>query len=383
MPGAALWSCTSPLATSVGRSAVRDVGTRTLGSLDTAGLLAAVRSFGRHLTDGLVLVDQTERVRWLNPAARRLLGCGLARARGVPLPDLLQPLGGDQRGPPTALRWGQVVRPGRRQPLRLLVEPIPLHEGGAVAGTLYLLVRPEQSGMATTSQRLAPLIASLSHEIRAPLAAALAALDLLDDPAARPDLAALAQSARRSVLWLAAMVGNLVTATTLSTGEISLALGPLALRPLVADTAAYLAPLLARKQQTLIIDSPADEIVVVADRQGIQQVLINLITNAIKYGPFGQPIRVGLGVQGEHARVTVSDRGPGIPLAEQAQVFERFHRAGEAPASGRGGVGLGLAIVRAIVERHGGTVGVRSLPGRGSAFWFTLPLHRPCPTVAP
>ena len=115
---------------------------------------------------------------------------------------------------------------------------------------------------------------------------------------------------------------------------------------------------------------------VLADADRIRQVVTNYLSNALKYSPEDRPVAVGIAVNDREARVWVRDEGPGLPAEEREQIWERFHRAkGIAVQSGSGiGLGLGLYICRTIIERHQGHVGVESVPGRGSTFWFTVPL---------
>jgi signal transduction histidine kinase len=115
---------------------------------------------------------------------------------------------------------------------------------------------------------------------------------------------------------------------------------------------------------------------VCADAGRIEQVVTNYLTNALKYSQEDRPVAVGLQVGGDAARLWVRDQGVGVPVADQASIWERFHRAaGVTVQSGSDvGIGLGLHISKTIVEQHGGAVGVESTPSQGSTFWFTLPL---------
>jgi signal transduction histidine kinase/PAS domain-containing protein len=136
---------------------------------------------------------------------------------------------------------------------------------------------------------------------------------------------------------------------------------------------------LAEPERAITLEVPEnDPAPVLADADRVGQVLTNYLTNALKYSQATQPVAVQLRIEGNLARVSVCDQGPGIPPDEQAHIWEVFHRVPSIEVqSGSGvGLGLGLHISRTIVERHGGQVGVESAPGEGSTFWFTLPLAR-------
>jgi signal transduction histidine kinase len=109
------------------------------------------------------------------------------------------------------------------------------------------------------------------------------------------------------------------------------------------------------------------------DRDRLEQVLGNLLENAVKYSPDGSEIFVGVEDRGDHVVTSVCDRGIGIPSDEIAQVFERFHRGRQVSSTNYGGLGLGLYITKQIIERHGGAIWVESKEGSGTTFYFTLP----------
>jgi signal transduction histidine kinase len=121
-------------------------------------------------------------------------------------------------------------------------------------------------------------------------------------------------------------------------------------------------------------DLPADAVRVLCDAPRIEQVLINLLTNAVKYSPEGIAIVLALRTDGAHAVVRVTDQGIGIPADQQGRLFGRFVRADNARIRVIEGTGLGLFLCRQLVERHGGTIGLSSVEGQGTTVWFTLPL---------
>jgi two-component system sensor histidine kinase KdpD len=115
---------------------------------------------------------------------------------------------------------------------------------------------------------------------------------------------------------------------------------------------------------------------VLADAEWIHKVLANLLENAVKYSPASQPIFVSADRQGAMVAISVADRGAGIEPLEQEMIFDKFYR-GQGQRERISGTGMGLAICRAIVDAHGGTIGVTSQQGHGSVFTFTLPIARP------
>ena len=125
---------------------------------------------------------------------------------------------------------------------------------------------------------------------------------------------------------------------------------------------------------------PDDGRAVNGDRDRLEQVLGNLLENAVKYSPDGSEVFVNVDDRGDHIVTSVCDGGIGIPADELSQVFERFHRGRQVSSTNYGGLGLGLYITKQIVERHGGTIWVDSREGVGTTFYFSLPVE---PVAAP
>ena len=135
-------------------------------------------------------------------------------------------------------------------------------------------------------------------------------------------------------------------------------------------------PLLAKHDQRLVVEVPDEMPDVHADSQRTVQVLVNLLSNASKYGPDDAEVTVSAATQENYVRISVADQGPGIPAEHREELFRRFARFGSDDNSANYGAGLGLWVVKAVVEAHGGDVGVDDAPDRGSIFWFTLPIAR-------
>jgi signal transduction histidine kinase len=178
----------------------------------------------------------------------------------------------------------------------------------------------------------------------------------------------------RRTLWLQGLVENLLCAATIREGRLQLYRQSLSLSDVMTDVQAVVEPLLAQRSQTLRVRLSPRLPEVLADSRRLGQVLVNLILNASKFGPPSSDIEVAVTVKGRAVRVSVADRGPGIPPEQAVRLFEPYYRAPATAGGGKDGVGLGLSIVKSIIEAHAGRVGVESRRGGGASFWFELPI---------
>jgi len=228
---------------------------------------------------------------------------------------------------------------------------------------------------------------AVSQELRAPLAttqgvlqqASRLLLRVLASPlptqanellAKFQDLLKLAERQINAEMRLA---GNLLDATRIEANTFELSLAWCNLVEIVREVIASHQELAPQRlfEQKLLVD---DLVAVIADAERIRQALSNFLANALKFSPAEHPIKISVKVQDAHAWVSVEDGGPGIPDAEQSRIWERFQQGQRQPGRSGSGLGLGLYITRAIIQQHGGQVGVASHRGEGSTFWFTLPL---------
>jgi signal transduction histidine kinase len=215
------------------------------------------------------------------------------------------------------------------------------------------------------------LLANVPHEIKTPLAAIGASLEMLRDgeeTLAPAERARLLESIHRSVLRLQALVENMLDAASIQAGQFSLRPENTPLAPILGEAQLFLQPLLDQNGQELHLFDHTEGALVRADPARMIQVLINLVSNASKHGDEQAPIEVDAEVRDGCARVQVHNQGEPIPPEEERRLFEPYGQA--APAA----TGLGLAIARAIVERHHGDIGLTSSAAEGTTVWFTLPL---------
>ena len=220
-------------------------------------------------------------------------------------------------------------------------------------------------------------LADVIHELKTPLAAAKAQAQLaLHQLGDRRTDATTARSLRlisQQIDRLNRLVGDLLEASRLEAGAVELQTSQFDLSALLEEMRNRMQPLGDR--HPIRINAP-EKLSLIADKDRIEQVLANLLSNAIRYSPEGGPIEVDAETTGDGVHIRVRDRGLGIPREHQQLVFERF---GRAHGTAFGGLGLGLAISKGIVERHGGRIWVESTgrPGEGSVFHVQLPLATP------
>ncbi|MFY0565037.1 PAS domain-containing sensor histidine kinase [Archangium lansingense] len=222
-------------------------------------------------------------------------------------------------------------------------------------------------------------LAVASHELKTPLTPLKLHLQRLQKRCAsgQPIPPEYAQKALDQVERLSGLISDMLDSSQIEAGRLELEREPVPLREVLREALAEIRPTCLH--HPLEYEEGAEELIVLGDRDRLEQVLMNLLENARKYSPMKGPIRVTLTRNGAEALVSVSDSGIGIPEDQLAHLFERFFRASNAPVSGFGGLGLGLYICRHIVERLGGRIWAESQAHQGTTFRFTLPLQAQVP----
>lgn len=217
-------------------------------------------------------------------------------------------------------------------------------------------------------------IGLVGHELRTPLTSISAYTDLImDDPTLSDEHRALLEVVRRNAMVLRGIINDLLDLTALDSGHVTLQLKPTNLADVVRDVLETAASAIAEQQLAVVCDI-VSTIVVAGDEPRLCQVVENLISNAVKYTPPGGTITIQLRRAGGYASLSIADTGIGIPQAERARLFHRFFRGASATEQGVPGTGLGLALSRVIVDKHGGTIGVADRQRPGTTFLVRLPL---------
>ncbi len=222
------------------------------------------------------------------------------------------------------------------------------------------------------------LISVVSHELRNPLTSILSSMDLVGSGVLGPlpDKAGpLVDAAHRNGKRMLRLINDLLDLEKIEAGRMDLEIAPVGLSSLVAQ-ALEGCEANARSRHVVLAFDEGDALVVEADADRVLQVLVNLIGNAIKFSPEGGTVRVSAHLTEAGARVEVADMGPGIPEEFRSRIFQKFAQARTRSSGRKEGSGLGLAISQAIAEAHGGAIGFDTEVGRGSTFWFEIPLER-------
>ncbi|MBN1337317.1 MAG: ATP-binding protein [Deltaproteobacteria bacterium] len=328
------------------------------------------------MADGVVALDRDLRVTASNPAAEALLGVPGHDARPfliewIRSPDLLAAASRARDGVPDEAEF-DLPWPHHR---RVLAGAHPLSQGGC------LLVLRDVTETRRLEAVRTDFVANASHELRTPVAAIRASLEALAEGAASDPEAgqAFLEAAQRNALRLSRLVDDLLDITRLEAGRREVTPAATALAPLVASALGPVRHAAEAKGLTLVVDV-AREVEACVDPAALEQVLANLLDNAVKYTPQGGRVEVAVARETERIRIEVRDTGPGIPPPHRGRVFERFHRVDPGRSRELGGTGLGLAIVKHLVDAMGGDVSLECPDTGGSIFRVRLPAIEPSST---
>jgi two-component system phosphate regulon sensor histidine kinase PhoR len=326
-----------------------------------------------HMADGVIITDGNGRVELINAAAARLFGASEERALGrtfaqvVPHHQLID-------------LWNQCLEQGEEQVetveiahygLFLQAFVTPFHE---VSVQGYLVILQDLTSIRRLETVRRDFISNVSHELRTPLAGIKALVDTLRSGAIKDPPAAKRFLKRMDVEVdaLTQMVAELLELSRIESGQVPLRLSPVSVADVVLPPTERLRALAERGGVDLAVDLPAEFPRILADVERTQQVLTNLLHNAVKFTPPGGTILVDARVVEGEAVLSVQDTGVGIPAEDLPRIFERFYKADRARSGG--GTGLGLAIAKHVIQGHGGRIWVDSVEGEGSTFYFTLPV---------
>ena len=344
--------------------------------------------------DGMIVLNPSGSIESLNPSAANMFG--------VPSESLLRrdigalfEIAPDRGQIETFLRrlkanrkesYGQIQEfVGRRQngqtfPLEVSVSPVHLADA-----TLFVAVIRDISDRREIEQMKGEFVATVSHELRTPLTSIAGSLGLISGGAAGeipPKAARLVEIAHSNAARLVRLINDILDIEKIEAGRMQFDVRPLALGPLLEAAAHQAAGFADEYGVSVHVETVAPEAAVLADEDRLMQVVTNLLSNAIKFSRRGEAVTVRVTPLDRRYRISVIDRGEGIPEAFRSRIFGKFAQADASDSRQKGGTGLGLSIVREIVVRLGGAVDFESVEGAGSIFHVDLPAAE-TPGIAP
>jgi len=220
-------------------------------------------------------------------------------------------------------------------------------------------------------------ISTVSHELRTPLTSIRGSLGLLAGGAAgtmNEKASNILQIGINNCERLIRLINDILDIEKIESGRMEFNFSPVSLQSLLGQAVEGNRGFADSYQVSLELTPPIPDVKVYADRDKIAQVLSNLLSNAVKFSPPRSLVRLSARRQGSKARISVQDQGPGVPREFRARIFEKFAQADSSDTRKKGGTGLGLSISKAIIEKHGGSIGFESAEPRGSLFHFEIPL---------
>lgn len=339
----------------------------------------------RSIGDAVIATDRSGLVTFMNPVAEDLTGWTLHEASNKKLTEVFKVINRDTRQPvedPGAkvLRQGSAVglanhtllvrKDGTETPIDDIAAPIK-DEGENLTGVV--LVFRDITERERVGRLKDDFIGMVSHELKTPLTVIIGVLNLVaQEGLTRDQSVDLLREAISSADGMAATVENLLELTRSQANRLHLNTRPADVSGIAREVAEKLRAKSALHH--LSVDAVSCPPVVTADPVRVERILYNLVENAIKYSPDGGEISIRCRQADEALVVSVCDEGPGIPLDQQAKLFQAFERLDTPLARMTPGIGLGLKVCRTLVEAHDGRIWVESKPGKGACFLFTLPL---------
>src|SRR5215813_1980882 len=338
------------------------------------------------LPSAAIVLDREGRVVAFNEAATGIapaLSRGELALIGLRMPELVDAVRRAARR-----REPQRVEFFERVPLdrwmEAFITPVRIGAGGEPNVDLLLMTFNDLTPLRRVEEMRADFIANASHELRTPLAALLGFIETLqgtakDDSVARGKFLAIMQG---QATRMARLIDDLLSLSRIELNAHLQPNTPVDLAPIVRQVVDGLQTLARDRGVEIKVTAPADTLMVLGDRDELIRALENLVENALKYGAAGKRVDVTL-AHGQtrggapEARVAVRDYGPGISPEHLPRLTERFYRVDVADSRAQGGTGLGLALVKHVLNRHGGRLTIESTLGAGAAFIMHLPVHTP------
>lgn len=338
------------------------------------------------LPKGVIALDENDRITFFNPDAEEILGYKSGDVERLHYTHIFPPAPGETAtvgemlnrpaDGPVAQRLSVLDSHGKPLLLYVTISPLDNAPPTGYGSERVVVIRDVTEEEAVNRLRY-NFLANVAHEFRTPLSGIAATTELLVDEVAdlTPDeIRELVETINLSTLHLQTLVDNILESTTIEAGCFQVHRRPVNLESIVKGAADLMSPLLKRRNQHLAYTGPVVLPTVWADANRLTQVLVNLLSNASKFSPMDGRIELNILQDPEWMTISVLDSGPGLPTERFADLFKRFVTANQSHDT-QYGIGLGLSVVKSIVEMHGGQVGAENLPKGGAKVWFTIPIH--------
>ncbi len=337
------------------------------------------------LPDGIALVDERRRLQMMNPRFRQLYALPEG-GTGVSLMEVVRDAMVD-RAVTAALETGELqceeitLARGMEGRQEIEITAVPFRAGNEIANEAVVLFR-DITQMRRVEEMRKDFVANVSHELRTPLSIFRGYLEtLLDDPQQSPEeLARILEVMDRHAERLTLLVEDILSLAKLEAPGTRLEFGEIYLPDFLGGILRDWERRFDAKLLQAKLEAPENLPVIGADENRLQEVIYNLLDNAVKYSPPEGKIWLRAEQAGDHVYLSVSDQGVGIPARDLPRIFERFYRADKARSRQIGGTGLGLSIVKHIAQLHGGRVEATSEFGQGTTISIVLPVRPPLET---
>lgn len=331
------------------------------------------------IVEGLVTIDEKSLVTFASQGIETILRLSPEELIGRPIDQFLISTPGEapfSHQIPAVNHSSKIAIQGKGGDILLSVSSssfVPPEAGNATRALLIRDVTDEER----IHRLMGEFIANITHEFRTPLAALSASVELLMD-----QLSTLSQEETRELLKalnigvinLQSLIDNLIEAASIEGGRFKVNPQPVELDKILTDAMDMISPIAEKHKLTLVSPKQKQTVPVFADRRRTVQVLVNLLSNAVKHSPQDGTISVTTSIIGENVMIEVADEGEGVKPEQKPYLFNRYTSPLEEDNFDQIGLGLGLSVVKAIVEAQNGEVGYRNRQMGGAVFWFTLPL---------
>ena len=346
--------------------------------------LQAEKAWIEHLLnsiiEGMLTLDGQNRITFASAGISKITGDELDQIIGRKIDDIFLPLEGE------VVFSGQLPAVGQQRRIsvklkngqeRLLsISKAKLVPPEASSSNRALVIR-DVSNEEYIHRLLGDFMSNITHEFRTPLAALEASSELLLDnlhSLSKPEIEELLVSLNLGIINLQTLIDNLIEAASIEAGRFKVSLQTVPFDAILRDALSIIRPLAEKYSLKLVSDLDQESILVIADHRRTVQALVNLLSNAVKHSPENGRIQINHSVVGDKLRVEINDEGSGIPLGQRSNLFRRFSHLDTSNERARQGAGLGLSVVKEIVEAQQGEVGITDLIEGGTSFWFTMPL---------